>query len=76
MEYSLCQCPGVQCEVLYGAIPRMIDGLLQARAQSMLLEPHITHLQGQITERVSQLVVTSPDSKVAHQEGGVSLPVF
>ena len=76
MEYSLCQCPCVQCEVLYGAIPRMIDGLLQARAQSMLLEPHVTHLQGQIIQRVSQLLVTSPDSKVAHQAVGVSLPVF
>ena len=67
IEFSLCQCPAVQCEVLYSAVPRLIGGMLQARRKSMLLDPHVTRLQSLITERVTQLVEGAEDSKVAPQ---------
>ena len=65
MEFSVCHCPGVQCEVLYYAVARLMDDLLQvAGEKGTSLGPHIAHLQIQITERITQLLDLEPDSKV------------
>lgn len=65
MEFSVCHCPGVQCEVLYCAVARLMDSLLQvAGEEKTSLGPHVAHLQIQITERITQLLDAVPDSKV------------
>ena len=33
MEFSVCHCPGVQCEVLYCAVARLMDSLLQVAGE-------------------------------------------
>ncbi len=61
----MCSCPPPHCEVVYSAVVRLIERLLQAGVRNAWLEEPITNLQGQITDTLNRLLQPTPDGKVS-----------
>lgn len=63
-EFSVTECPSRQCEVVYSAVVRLVEGLLSAQEKNPWLRPYIAELKENLTGRMVALVQGGAKNKV------------
>ena len=56
----------MQCEVVQSAIVKLVENLLHAQMKNTWMEPLVTNLQSGITNKLTHLLQSDPESKVGH----------